>query len=310
MAFLTIFTAPKPFTNPHVALIQRNAMRSWQYLGNDVEVLMIGDEPGMAAVSKELKVKQLMDVQRNSFGTPLLSSIFDSGRNHGTGAIFAYVNTDILLSPGFQKSIRLVANQFKRFLIIGQRWDLDIKEELGFSGGWEKRLEERLIVSGRRHPRGGSDFFVYPRACFEQIPDFALGRAGWDNWMIYHARAKGWPVVDATDTICIVHQTHDYSHLPGGQPHYRLPESADNLRLAGGRRTIFSLDDADKRLVTSSVYPAKLSWKKFWREIEIFPLIKLHSHLLTQLLFVIIHPLQAFREFKLSVSRTRHGDTN
>ncbi len=30
---LTLFTAPKPFTNPHIALIQRNAFRSWQALG-------------------------------------------------------------------------------------------------------------------------------------------------------------------------------------------------------------------------------------------------------------------------------------
>ena len=30
---LTLFTAPKPFTNPHIALIQRNAIRSWMALG-------------------------------------------------------------------------------------------------------------------------------------------------------------------------------------------------------------------------------------------------------------------------------------
>ena len=30
------------------------------------------------------------------------------------------------------------------------------------------------------------------------MPDFAIGRAGWDNWMIYHARQQGWPVIDGT----------------------------------------------------------------------------------------------------------------
>ena len=46
MAFLTIFTAPKPFTNPHINIIQRNAIQSWMRL-KDVEVLLIGDEAGI-----------------------------------------------------------------------------------------------------------------------------------------------------------------------------------------------------------------------------------------------------------------------
>ena len=43
---ITIFTAPKPFTNPHIDLIQRNAIQSWLHLGDDVNVVMIGNEPG------------------------------------------------------------------------------------------------------------------------------------------------------------------------------------------------------------------------------------------------------------------------
>ena len=43
MTLLTIFTAPKPFTDPHIDLIQRNALRSWLAL-EDVEVFVVGDE--------------------------------------------------------------------------------------------------------------------------------------------------------------------------------------------------------------------------------------------------------------------------
>ena len=44
MTLLTVFSAPKPFTNPHIALIQRNALQSWLNLGDGVEVLLVGDE--------------------------------------------------------------------------------------------------------------------------------------------------------------------------------------------------------------------------------------------------------------------------
>jgi hypothetical protein len=53
MTFLTIFTSPKPFTkNPHINLIQRNAIQSWLHLGPEVEVFMMGDEAGMGSRSR------------------------------------------------------------------------------------------------------------------------------------------------------------------------------------------------------------------------------------------------------------------
>ena len=48
MPTLTLFTSPKPFTNPHIAVIQRNAIRSWLNLGAEVEVLLLGEEEGLA----------------------------------------------------------------------------------------------------------------------------------------------------------------------------------------------------------------------------------------------------------------------
>ncbi len=64
MAFLTIFTAPKPFTNPHINLIQRNAIQSWMQL-EDVEVILIGDEPGIPEAAREFGVRNVPDVARD-----------------------------------------------------------------------------------------------------------------------------------------------------------------------------------------------------------------------------------------------------
>ena len=46
MPFLTVFTAPKPFTNPRINIIQKNAIQSWMRL-KDVEIILIGDEAGI-----------------------------------------------------------------------------------------------------------------------------------------------------------------------------------------------------------------------------------------------------------------------
>jgi hypothetical protein len=298
MTTLTIFTAPKPFTDPHIDTIQRNAIRSWIHLGDGVKVFLVGEESGMGEAAADLGVEHLPDVERNDQGTPLVSSIFELARRNSTSPLLAYVNADILLLPDILSVAQYIANQVEKFLVVGQRWDLDVRQEMDFSDSWDDRLRQDVTSRGRLHPPGGSDYFVYPRACFTDIPPFAIGRAGWDNWMFYNARQHGWPLINATSDLMIIHQDHDYSHLPGGQPHYRLPETGENIRLAGGRRVIFTLQDADCALVDGQIQRIPLKGSKFIREIETYPLTRLHSYELAELFYVTFHPIKAWREWR------------
>jgi hypothetical protein len=80
-------------------------------------------------------------------------------------------------------------------------------------------------------------------------PPFAIGRTAWDNWLVYRARARRVPVVDATDALTVVHQAHDYSHVPAKAGDVlKGPEAKRNLNLAGGWKNIFTLDDATHML--------------------------------------------------------------
>jgi hypothetical protein len=100
----------------------------------------------------------------------------------------------------------------------------------------------------------------------------------------------------------VIHQRHDYSHLPGGKPHYNLPESDMNVKLGGGRRTIFKIQDTSHCLQAGQIKKIPLTWARFLREIEIFPLVKLHSMWLGWIFYVIFHPIVAFGEAKGWVS--------
>jgi hypothetical protein len=305
---LTIFTAPKPFTDPHISTIQFNAIRTWKELEPEASIVLVGNEAGVESVAKELGVHFVSDVKRNNQGTPLISSIFEIGRNLNTSPLLAYVNADIILFSDFLDVSRQTYSQINQFLIVGQRWDMDIPNKIHFSPEWDEKLRLQCKESGKLHPRGGSDYFIYPRVCFTVLPEFAVGRAGWDNWMFYQARKTGWACIDATTSIQIIHQNHDYSHLPGGQPHYRLPETNENVRLAGGRRSIFTLQDVNYEIANGKVKKYPLDWKKFWREIEIFPLISLKSKWLAQLFFEIIHPKRASMELRVWISSSRKKD--
>ncbi len=308
MSDLTIFISPKGFEREHIITIQTNAIRSWKALKRDVDIVLIGDDPGVAEAAKALDVRFVGDVRRNESGTPLLSDIFEIARRTSDAPLLAYVNADIILFPEFVDIAKRIAVSEEKFLLVGQRWDLDQRALIDYSDGWEARLKEDIRTRARRHPIGGSDYFIFPRDCFRSIPDFAIGRSGWDNWMFYEARRQGWKLIDCSEAIDIIHQDHDYAHLPGGQAHYRLPESAKNVELGGGKRTIFNLLDCDFALTKDLELKRRpFSFNRTLREIEIFPLIRMNSKLLGNIFFALFHPQKAYRELRAKFGKKGKG---
>jgi hypothetical protein len=299
---LTIFSPPKPFTG-HIDVIQRNAIKSWLELDKDIEVLLIGDEEGMRDVAAEYGVRQIPEVERNELGTPLVSSIFQLAGEHAHNSILCYLNADIILLDDFMDVVREVDSNFSKFLMIGQRWDLAIPEQMSFRKGWQQQLRGDLETKGCLHPPAGSDFFVYRRGTFENMPPFALGRAGWDNWMIFVGRARKIPVVDVTQRVTIIHQDHDYAHLPDGQPHYRLPESDENVRLSGGQETIFTLSDADWVFFNDAF--RRKPWSERWsrRGVEASVISSFGPGRAARFFRMLFHPLETYRYYLHALGR-------
>ena len=280
MPLITLFSAPKPFTNPHIAMIQRNAIKSWTMLP-DVEVILLGEEAGLAEAAKEIGVKHIPNVERNANGVPLISSMFQLARENSNSELLCIINADMVLMPDFVKvalesSSLLLDNRqqavgLQKFVLLSQRWDYDITSPIDFAAGWESQLRESVRKQNQLHRPAGSDFFLFPKSCYQDIPAFIIGRAGWDNWMIYKARKEGWPVIDCTPSVMIVHQNHDYSHLPGGKSHYEHPDTNENIRLAGGQANIrYTILDATHRLVNGKLARPKMNSLRFTRRLELF----------------------------------------
>ncbi|MBM3123428.1 MAG: hypothetical protein FJZ97_14765 [Chloroflexi bacterium] len=217
--------------------------------------------------------------------------------------LLCFVNADVILLPDLLDRAQAAAARFASFLLVGQRWDLDLRQPLVFDGAWETQLRQAVRARGRRHPPGGSDYFVFPRSCFDDIPAFALGRAGWDNWMIYHARRRRWPVIDASQAVTVIHQDHDYAHLPGGRPHYRHPESDRNLELAGGRPAVFTLADSDWVDDEAGLRRRPLRLRSLARRIESGVYVALGPGKAARRARLLLHPVVALAYFLRRVLR-------
>lgn len=298
MARIAIFTSPKPFLDPHIKTIQRNAIQSWKALGESVEIWLVGEEAGLEDTARDLGVNFILDVERNSYGTPRIDSIFNTVRSKSSAEFCCYVNSDILLFPDMIETIELVRQKKERFLLVGQRWDMNVKDNLNINENWPSGFLERVFKEGKMHAPAGSDYFIFPRDCFTDIPPFSVGRAGWDNWMIFHARQTGIACINATNAITAVHQNHDFSHLPQGRIHRKQPESLENMILAGGRSNMFTLAEVSHKIVDAQIVRPVFSRHRLIREIGIFPLLHFKPAWLAQAAYSILNPRRAAADRK------------
>lgn len=251
---LTLFTIPKPFTREHIATIQHNALRSWSLLSEDVRVVVFGDEPGAAEAAQTCGAIHIPGVARNEFGTPLLSDLFNQAHQVSDDPLLCYINADILLLDDFRAGLEQVFRRKKRFLMVGQRTDLDITDRLDFAGDWQAPLRERAGREGKLRPPPWIDFFAFRRGMWGAIPPFAVGRTAFDNWLIYRARQLKIPVIDATPAVRILHQNHDYAHTGSGyKGAWHGVEAKRNFRLAGGKSHLFTIWDSSHILTADGL---------------------------------------------------------
>jgi hypothetical protein len=240
---LTIFSTPKPFAG-HIDVIQRNAILSWQRLHPDIEIILVGDDSGAAEVCGELGIRHIAQVQRNKYGTKYLASIFDRVQEAARHRLLCYVNCDIVLMSDFLRATEIVAQKQERFLMAGRRWDLDVQSRLDFGAPqWESALRKLILESGQQRPPQWIDYFLFPKGLFyTKIPEFVIGRPGWDNWLLWYPLSKRVPVIDASDAVLAVHQNHDYAyHTDGEKGVWEGEEARRNYQLRKGKfRTLAS----------------------------------------------------------------------
>lgn len=309
---LTIFTIPKPFVG-HIGVIQRNALGSWARLQPTPQVIVFGDEPGAAEAVAETGALHVRDVARNEFGTPLLDDAFAKARQLARYPLLGYVNADIILLDDILAAAQAVAGRKHRFMLAGQRWDLDVSEPARFDNGWQAQFRERARTGGVLHNITGMDYFVFTPDLAEDIPAMAVGRAMWDNWFLYHARARGAALVDVTPRVLAIHQNHDYSHLPGGKTTaYKGVEVERNKELAGGMDHYFTLRDATHQLTPTGLKRFTDRWhvRRWFLTLPVVrPTLGFPVRVALKTI-EITHPIRAKLGMKLPESASRPNNTS
>jgi hypothetical protein len=239
---ITFFSVPKKFTG-EFALIQENAILSWLAIKNS-QVFLLGDEEGVDKFSSLNGIEHIKNIPTNSSDTPLLSEAFRIVKSKSLNDIIIYVNCDIIFTSSLLNTINIVRSRFQNYVIVGRRSDVFISKKIDFSNiNWEKNLINDHSSSISLHSKSGIDYFIFPKSIEIKIPQFAVGRPSWDNWMIFYFLKMNYSVIDSTKINLVLHQNHARGYAIYGE------ESKSNFYLAGGTINLCDISHSNFKLI-------------------------------------------------------------
>lgn len=233
---MTIFTIPKAF-HGQCQITQINALRSWLQLVPRPEIILFGKDEGVADVAVRHRLRHAPGIRCSPTGTPLVSHAFEMAQELAGGELLCYLNADIILFQDFMGAVEQLRPAMYPVLLVGRRWDFPVWTEIDFSrGDWSGELLAKVKAKGVMHQCTGIDYFAFNRGLYRDLPDFLVGRPGWDNWFLWYAKEHGAKLVDGTRLITAIHQDHAYNHRRQGYREiWHGDEAGANLRAAANK---------------------------------------------------------------------------
>jgi hypothetical protein len=262
---LVVYAWPKPFTDPHIATIQRNGIRSWLLLKPKPEVILFGNDPGIAEAARELGVMHVPEGPPIIEGVPRVRDLAAMTEQLSQAPYLCFINADIILTQSIMDGLTSASAASKHFLLGGSPWNTDVPELLDFRPGWEEDLRRRALAANDLRPRQAADFMLHPRGFMATAPEVLAGRWYVDNGLMWFTRHSGGALIDATSGIFTVHQSHGYGHLGQFEKSHESSGGAQwNLRAIGGRRHLFTWSNATHHYSRSGVKPYLAGKLMFW----------------------------------------------
>ena len=209
---ITLFSTHKNFTGIF-DIIQTNALNNWRSISPDIQIIIIGNSKGSKEIASSINADYVPEVKCSPEGTPLLEDLFRIAQSRARNPIMIYVNADIILPKNFLDVVTILSMQSKKFMAVGHRWDLDVVKKINFNDEKEcKIFWSYANKKSKKHACTGIDYFIFRKSTFKILPSLAIGRFGWDNWLLWKVRRMRIPLIDLSNEIFAIHQEHSYCY--------------------------------------------------------------------------------------------------
>ena len=231
-ASVTLLTTCKAFVG-ETTIFQENAIATW--LEQFSNVILFGSDEGVAEIAKKYDLIHVPDMDVNADGLPYINSMFDIARKISTTPYLAYINSDIIFSKDFSKTVKHCLDKAEdKVLVVARRKNIPIVFSILDEKG--KCAFEKLVDDYAVWDRANAiDLFIFNKDLYSNIPPFIIGRMAWDNWLLWKARDENAQVIDISHDAFLYHPIHGYSSVSTDRN--RVAYGADaqqNKKLAAG----------------------------------------------------------------------------
>lgn len=244
---ITFFSSPRSFHDPHIITIQKNAIASWQALPIQKEILLIGDDEGVAKVAKEYGITHITGVKKTNAGIPWRNEVFKIAATRAYFPILVFVSSDIILTDSITNILKNLPST--PFLLTARRYDLDITTPINFSDpNWQAHLLLEVKTNGKLHGPSAIDFALYHKNLSSDFfAPFPMNLPGWDNYFLYRCKHASIDIIDATEILMLIHQNHNHRTHKGTKNNvwHKDIYAKQTLKTIGGFSHMLTLREAD-----------------------------------------------------------------
>lgn len=273
--------------------VNNKTLHNWKMLPNVNLVVFVSDGDTKVEEISRQAGWTVLPVTLEAAGTPVLPAMFHDVMMKYKSRYYGFANGDILFTKKLTDTLEQIACQVesgsitdeKGILIVGRRINVPadkLTDESALS--WWK-LEQFSNQYGKLFQSDAEDYFItdskYPWATFLPV---AVGRRGFDNYVVAYSRYVNITVIDASESIQCIHQTlksrGNYEGLTKGQYNIELIEKQNMPFDFGWGRTYCtqwkSWYDLCERLMISerkSILPSCSEYRLSYRLSSFFGLV-------------------------------------
>ena len=166
-----------------------------------------------------------LDAHAMRNGVPMIRDIFVRLQDISSTPYIGYANADVLFDDNLNATLTYIDHakhiiSRKPIMVVGRRRNANVTVHNLGDGGDLLRVN-RLAENLKLFKVQAMDYFIMSRGSYQwnHIPDFVVGRIGYDNWLVGKVMGRNHTVIDASRTINCVHQTGEDGNTSGFDNH-------------------------------------------------------------------------------------------
>jgi len=215
---ISFITAFRKFKGNH-KMIQQSAMYSWKVNGikvyapfNEVDTKQECDNWDNITLIDGVKRGREVGFPTQS---PIVPDLIAKALPAIDTVMVAYINSDIIITENFAEKMQQMFEKYGYDMYaVGSRSDIDLKECVSTPEAYKR------VLGQEREPYDdstSSDIFIASkytwRKIISEMPDYILGRWGWDNYLHMTAEIYGLKKFNCSDSLPLLHCKHTFQHI-------------------------------------------------------------------------------------------------